>query len=289
MAGKYWLASYPKSGNTWMRAFIRNLLNDGKQPANINELNTARIAGDREWLDLVLGFDTAELSADELDRLRPSIYDWAARDGDIDYRKIHDAYTRLPDGTPLAGSKSTLGALYLIRNPLDLAASVANHYHCSIDEAIDRMAKPDFALSTSTNRLNRQVRQRLLSWSGHVLSWADAPDLRCEVVRYEDLLVNPQISFTQAATFLGLPTEPDRVRRAIGFCRFDELARQESEFGFTERPTRTTRFFRQGRSQGWQEELTTAQVERIIASHATVMQRYGYLDGAGKPVDQPPA
>ena len=38
MAGIIWLASYPKSGNTWLRAFLHNLLRDPGRPYDINKL-----------------------------------------------------------------------------------------------------------------------------------------------------------------------------------------------------------------------------------------------------------
>ena len=55
MGGIYWLASYPKSGNTWFRAFLCNLQEDGEEPADINDLATGGIASARGWLDEVLG------------------------------------------------------------------------------------------------------------------------------------------------------------------------------------------------------------------------------------------
>ncbi len=79
MSGIYWLASYPKSGNTWLRSFLSNLQQDGDAPADINELATGTIASARDWLDEALGFDSADLSADEIDRLRPAVYRWSLR------------------------------------------------------------------------------------------------------------------------------------------------------------------------------------------------------------------
>ncbi len=85
MGGIYWLASYPKSGNTWFRVFLRNLLEDGDKPADINEIHTGSIASGRGWLDEVLGFDTAELEPDEVDRLRPEVYRWSIRNEEVGY------------------------------------------------------------------------------------------------------------------------------------------------------------------------------------------------------------
>ena len=69
MGGIYWLASYPKSGNTWLRCFLLNLRRDADAPARLEELAQDRLASDRGWLDELLGFDSAELSDAEVERL----------------------------------------------------------------------------------------------------------------------------------------------------------------------------------------------------------------------------
>lgn len=284
MSRIYWLASYPKSGNTWFRIFLKNLQVDGPVPVDINDLSVGSIASARGWLDGVLGFDTAELTPDEVERLRPEVYRWSLRDTEIGYHKIHDAYTLTPSGEPLVSREATLGALYILRNPLDVAPSVASHWHCSIDQAIDRMGSPDVAICKSRHSLPAQVRQRLSSWSGHVESWVDAVGLHRMAIRYEDMIERPQETFTSAARFLGLPDDANRVARAIRHSDFQELSRQESEKGFRERPMRAERFFRQGRSGGWRDKLTSQQVQRIVADHAAVMRRFGYLDARGEPL-----
>lgn len=284
MSGIYWLASYPKSGNTWFRSFLFNLQQDGDAPADINDLATGRIASARGWLDEVLGFDTAELKPDEVDRLRPAVYRWALHNAEVGHHKIHDAYTLTQDGEPLVSREATLGALYIVRNPLDVAPSAANHWHLSLDETIARMGQHDMALARTHKGLPDQVRQKLLSWSQHVLSWVDAPGLNQLVIRYEDMLAEPMATFTQAARFLQLPTEPARVKKSVRFSDFKVLSQQEAEKGFRERPGKAERFFRQGKSGGWRDRLTSTQVARIVADHGVVMRRFGYLDEAGNPL-----
>lgn len=278
MAGIYWLASYPKSGNTWLRVFLCNLLADGDAPVDINVLNAGGIASSRAWLDEALGIATADLTAEEIDDLRPAVYRWRRNQGGIGYHKIHDAYRLNEQGEPLVSREGTLGALYIVRNPLDVAPSYANHLNSSIDRAIDCMADPQATLGRSARGLAPQVQQRLLSWSEHVLSWVDAPGLRCHVMRYEDMQRDALHSFTAAARFLRLPDDPQRVGKAIRFSDFAELQRQERTHGFKERPPHSHGFFRQGRPGDWRERLTPLQVRRIVAQHAGVMRRFGYLD-----------
>lgn len=282
MGGIYWLASYPKSGNTWFRSFLRNLQDGVEAPADINRL-AAPIASYRCWLDEVLGFDTADLTDGEVQRLRPSVYDWSGRAAEPSCHKIHDAYTWI-DGAPLVGRGGTRGALYIVRNPLDVAPSLAHHLGQSVDEAIAHMGNEAFRLAASTRRFDSQVSQRLLTWSGHVESWVDASDLACLAIRYEDMLECPTDTFTRAVRFLGLPDDPERIDRAIRFSDFKVLADLEARHGFAERPVEADRFFRSGKAGGWRDTLSTDQVERIIADHGAVMRRFGYLDARSEPV-----
>ncbi len=283
MGGNYWLASYPKSGNTWMRAFVQNSRLGAEVPADINELTSGHHAAARPWLDDVLCFATSDLSADEVERLRPVVCEWIAQAEPVGYHKIHDAYTFTVDGVPIIGREGTYGALYIIRNPLDVVPSAAHHWGCTLDEAIGRLAAHQ-DLAVSQRSLPTQVRQRLLTWSKHVLSWADAADLRVMVTRYEDLLGDPLSEFARVAGFLELPHDEESVRRAVRFSSFEELSRQEERTGFRERPQRADRFFRSGTSGGWRKALSEEQVRRVVAAHGEVMERFGYLDAAGDPV-----
>lgn len=284
MGGIYWLASYPKSGNTWFRSFLSNLQANADKPVSINELNTGAIASSRDWLDEVLGFDTAELDPDELERLRPTVYRWSLRTPQIEYHKIHDAYTQTSDDEPIVSREATLGAIYILRNPLDVAQSYANHSGCSIDHAIEQMGDQNYAWCRSRKSLTSQVRQKLLSWSAHVLSWVEAPGLNCHVIRYEDMLARPVETFSRAVRFLQLPDDPTQIQKAIRFSDFKVLSEQEKREGFSERSPKMTRFFHQGKSGSWRNTLSDAQVKRIIADHGPVMHRFGYLNENSEPV-----
>jgi aryl sulfotransferase len=65
-----WLASYPKSGNTWMRALLGNVLAQDGAPSGIDALLGAH-ASDRTRFDFVMLLDTGLLTHDEVDDLRP--------------------------------------------------------------------------------------------------------------------------------------------------------------------------------------------------------------------------
>jgi len=286
--GIYWIASYPKSGNTWMRSFIANLTKKEEGEVDINEINTGSIASARCWIDGVLGFDIGELSHDEIDKLRPDVYCQTAQEAEqYEYHKIHDAYRLLPDGRPLIPTKATAGVLYILRNPLDVAVSFAHHSHCSIDQAIKNMGNPDFAFAKGLKRQHRQLRQQLLSWSGHVSSWGKVKGINRLIVRYEDMQLKPHETFATVARFLQLPDEQSQINQALQRCNIKNLQQQEKEKGFNEKSAKVDSFFRKGIVGDWQKTLTEKQVKQIITDHAKVMQHFGYLNEQGQPLVEP--
>ena len=100
------------------------------------------------------------------------------------------------------------------------------------------------------------------------------------MLRYEDMLAEPEAAFTRVVEHLGMTPDSERVARAVRFSSFEELRRQEERTGFIERPKHAERFFRAGRSGQWREELPPELAERIRSDHASVMRTFGYLDEA---------
>ncbi|HEX9079145.1 MAG TPA: sulfotransferase domain-containing protein [Desulfuromonadaceae bacterium] len=285
MKGIVWLASYPKSGNTWFRVFLNNLLAGGDEPADINDLKIAPIASARDIFDDGIGIEASDLSAEEIDLLRPRLYSHLAEEteGPL-FMKIHDAYTLVADNTPLIPEKATAGALYFIRNPLDVAVSFAHHIGCDYDTSITYIARDDRFFCGEPGRLHVQLRQRLLSWSGHVESWMDHPPFPVCLIRYEDMKLRTLETFTNAVRFAGLPHVHEQIRKALDFSSFDNVQKQECAEGFREKNPASVRFFRKGEIGSWREELTDGQAARVVRDHCKVMRRFGYLDGNGDPV-----
>ncbi len=269
MSGIVWLASYPKSGNTWVRTFIANLILGDSGPANINDLQIPT-AANRHLFDEVAGIEASDLTPEEIARVRPRVYRQIAEDSAATvFLKIHDACG------PIVPSEATAGAIYIIRNPLDVAVSFAHHMTKPIEWSIEEMA-----LNTAgyySDLPVRNLNQQLLSWSGHVRSWVDQRAFPVHVVRYEDLHEQPVEAFTAVATCCGLQNKPNSVQLAMERSSFGLLQTQEVNAGFGERPEKLALFFRQGRAGAWREVLSPAQVARIIDDHGPVMERFGYL------------
>lgn len=279
--GIYWLASYPKSGNTWLRIVLANILNKKEEMDDLEDIHTGAIASSRPWIDAALGFDSALLSADELEKLTPAIFKYHhEKSKEIAYHKIHNAYTYLDKRKrkPLIPTDACLGAIYILRNPLDVAISYANHSSCSLDQAIATLGNPETTYCNNPFEQSSQVRHQLCSWSLHVESWTTAKDLNLLVLRYEDMKNAPLDTFTKAMKFLRIEATSEQIQKAIDNANIEKLQEIEKKSGFKERPPKVEHFFRKGVIDDWKQELNSDQIRKIVGDHAVVMNKFGYMN-----------
>lgn len=279
MSSIIWLASYPKSGNTWFRVFLTNLRGEIEGPADINDLKNTPIASTRRIFDDEAGIEASDLTPDEIDRLRPEVYTHLAERADETlFMKVHDAYTSNDKNIPLFPEEATAGAIYFIRNPLDVVISFAYHSGWDYDTAISKMAEEAFAFCGKPKRLHNQLRQKLMSWSSHVKSWTEQTPFSVSILRFEDMKQKPVETFEKAVRFSGLEYGREEILKALELSSFEELQRQEKEGGFNEKSPASKMFFRKGEVGSWREELTEKQAERVINDHKSAMRRFGYLN-----------
>ena len=265
------IASYPKSGNTWMRAVVDSLRHGGAA-VDINTLGKdIFIAASRSRFDALMGVAASDLTDEEIHRARA---DFTTRLAELaperQFLKVHDALLPAVPGAAPSLPADTIDSVVYV--------SFANHLAKTIDEAIALMAKADHALARSGPKLPSQLPQFVSSWSRHVESWLDAPGIRLLAISYEAMVDNPAETFAAVADFLALAADSAMVARAAAAADFRELARQEALRGFHERPAEMAEpFFRFGTAGGWRKHLTEAQRLRIETGHGPMMRRLGYL------------
>jgi Sulfotransferase domain len=276
-SGIVWLASYPKSGNTWTRAFVHNLVHvtsGESQVQQINDLNQfSMTSAAKRFFNEILGFSPTDEHLNQIAAARGRVQQYIADTVEgLIFVKTHQALA-VDHGYPTINLVVTAGAIYIIRNPLDVAISYAHHLGRSIDEAIDLMNLKN--AETTVNE--KQVYELYGSWSQHVLSWTRKPHRAIYVMRYEDMLAEPQKTFGALAQHLLFKPSESELDDAIDRSSFDRLREQEEKEGFRERPEKAERFFREGRTGQWKDVLTPQQIQRIVDAHGEQMQRFGYL------------
>ena len=280
-----WLASYPKSGNTWLRAFLHNLLRNPAEPYSLDRMADFT-QGDSLGppYQKFLRKPIKEMTDEEIAILRPKVQEMFTKSTpDNIFVKTHNAMVDYLD-RPIHSMEYTAGAIYVVRNPLDMVISHADHYGYTIDESIDNTAIEELKMASG-----EYVYEIHCSWSRHVESWTANPSPGLHVMRYEDMKAHPVSAFDGLVQFLRLPASRERVARAIEHSSFETLRRMEDQHGFQERSKKSERFFRQGKAGGWRNVLTPAQVERVVAAHEKQMRRFGYWPIKDWPAKAEPA
>lgn len=270
----YWLASYPKSGNTWLRVFL-HFYRMGPS-ADLNQLPLAQPAAQREWIDEWLGAKSSDMALDTLNLFRPALHQRLAETAkDFRFVKTHEAFQLNQRGEAIFPEAATAGVVLLVRNPLEIAVSFANHLGVSLDRAIEILGDPTFVAEQQLRGVFEKIPEFLGSWSTHTESWLESGHRLC-LVRYEDLLEKSAAEFRRILEFCGEDVEHERLDAAVSAAAFSNLQRLEKEAGFREKPPQAPCFFRSGVTDSWRQLLNPDQIERVRNDHETMMRRLNY-------------
>jgi hypothetical protein len=276
--GIVWLASYPRSGNTWTRNFLHNLFRvlDGKElePQDINALGEYTlwdVAGPR--FERLLGKSLDAASRTEIAATRAKVQQQIADEADAAvFVKTHNMLA-LDRGHPTIDMGATSGAIYIVRNPLDVAVSFAHHFGVDLDTAIDKMGRRGL----ETDVTKHAVYEVYGSWSENVMSWTRKPHRAIYVMRYEDMLQRSLETFRGLCRHLLLNPSDPQLTRAIELSSFDRAKEQEAQKGYRERPHQSKAFFRAGHAGQWRQQLSHEQIRRMTTENREQMARFGYL------------
>jgi hypothetical protein len=275
MAGILWLASYPKSGNTWLRAFLYNLLTNARTAGAVSELGQFNFSDSHTHLfEQVTSKPVADMPIEETAALRSAMHrHLAASSPNNVFVKTHCCLTE-QTGFDQITMDATAGAIYVVRNPLDVCLSMAPHFGISVDEAIDWLADPTFMAGADEG----EVPYIISSWSRHVDSWTrQGENQHLHIVRFEDMTYKAGPTFKGIAKFMGLKPPAEALKRAIKLSSFQSLRKQEDEKGFVERSVHADKFFRSGKANQWKTELSETQVNKVVDANHDMMKKFNYL------------
>jgi len=268
-----WLASYPKSGNTWLRVFLANYIYNAEKPVPINQIHKIGLGDSNSKAYRAVTrevFDPTNIKQSL--RIRPDVLKSITNNkADINLVKTH-CENGIAFGSVLIPPELTRSAVYIMRNPLDMIVSYASHYGNTMDGAIEGIGRKDNSLLGGGDT----VYQFLGSWSNHVIGWTKARKFPVLALRYEDMLKDPHDAFERVVHHIGLPFDRDRLERSVRFSDFKLLQEQESKTSFVENSENQEKFFRSGKADQWKTELTDEQISQIIRDHGRVMNKFGY-------------
>ena len=257
MGNIWWLASYPKSGNTWVRMFLLTYLTGNELDINATK-------------QFVISDLQLHLHPDHKDihEYLKNYYKAIEKLENVCV-KTHNANIKVEDKRLIPMDK-TNGGVYIVRDPRDIVISMAAHYNIEFDKVIDTMEDDGCVISSKLNNMGHVIS----SWSTHVNSWRTTNLI---MFRYEDLLEHTEEAFKAIIKVLYLPDEgEERFKFALEQTNFNNLKRLENEGGFDERGGQCD-FFRVGEAGQWKKQLTKKQIARIENKHKIMMEGCKYL------------
>ncbi len=271
-----WIASYPKSGNTWIRLFLMAYAD----PAAFN-LNAR--SGDHtsdtnpDIYEEVAKVELQCVSDAEARLLRGAVLVRLARiaqanTGGPAYLKTHSANV-VVNGMSWIPPDFTDRAVYVLRDPRDVVVSLADHLGLDLDGAIATMADTQRKLDRGFGGVHVPI----MSWSMHIGSWRRKLPYGTFAVRYEDLLDDPGRWFQVLLNFFELPFDRARFNEALEWTTFEALRVAEDRHGYAAKSDHQARFFRRGEAGGWRDTLSAEQVAQVEADHGDAMRECGYV------------
>ena len=261
-----WIASYPKSGNTWVRSIIHAGLTGS---LDINRLSITS----RGFASKVAELHRGKIAL-QFPEEASSFWATCQRrlsfdlNGKKAFLKTHNAAVKC-GGEKFPLTDTSNGVIYIVRDPRDVIISYSNHYRIEPREAFDRIHSQHNHI-WATDSLERF--EFLSRWDTHVLSWnsLSVPKL---FLRYEDMLETPERSIKKIFEFLDL--EPViSTEKIVDLTNFANLSKQEAVNGFNEAVNGAT-FFNQGKSQQW-KDLDLALLNEVTEAFGEAMGVFGY-------------
>lgn len=274
--GFVWLASYPKSGNTYLRHLIEAYRCNGA--LDIHYVKSS--VGDAGAL-LVNG--VSPMSVEEIGfrgeaLIRPcALLNFYARLSDVrPLVKTHWANLTLPGLPPFIPLEFTYKAIYVVRDPRDVFVSMCNYWQYPPSRTADAMSSKEFIIGGSGLYSHCFVS----SWSNHAASWIGEKKFPVHIVSYEDMCLDPVKELREVLEYLEVEDiDEDRIAKAAEAADIERVKKQEKEKGgFSENVGKADSFFAHGGGTRWREEIGPKWIERIERDHFDIMGKLGYLD-----------
>ena len=269
-----WIASYPKSGNTWVRALISAYLYSDQGEFNFDLLNKIpKFIQNKYFSPLV------KLEELEKNPLKITEY-WNAAQSRINlanqimFFKTHNACAAY-DGKLFTDETNTIGYIYIVRDPRAVACSKAYHSGLTIERSVNGL------LNESEIGYNGPYKLAEIpgSWKINYLSWKKKKNFNGIIIKYEDLIDNTEREFRKILTYLkkimDINIDEKKISKSINACQFSKLSKMEDVSGFEE--TLNNKFFRKGMKNSWKNDLRRDLKEKIEANFKKEMVELGYL------------
>ena len=282
-----WLASYPKSGNTWVRAIISSLLYSDDGIFKFSFLKKIDQFPEKKYFkDFVKDFGNFDLIKKNWILAQDKIN----LNNNIKIFKTHQGkYTVNNDD--FTNNENTKAIIYIVRDPRNIVTSISNHFTKSVNESLKFMLSNSVigdnkSFEESIKDKNSRMLTLLGKWNDHYRSWTRKKD-NLLLIRYEDLILNPKSEINRISIFLKnymeFKVNNEKLDNIIKTTSFENLKKLEKEETFNEgvldkKTKNKVNFFYMGSKNRWEELLNKEITQSIEKNFYKEMKEIGYLD-----------
>ena len=271
-----WLASYPKSGNTWVRSFLSAYLysTDGKF-----DFSSLHKIEEFPQHDIINKF----MNVDEFHNLRRVSKNWIKVQETINsnkelvFLKTHSDFCNI-EGNVFTNKNNTLGIIYVVRDPRNVILSMSNHFGNTQEESLKILTNEKHTIYPSINKKLFPV-THIASWKTHYSSWKNCGSINKIIIKYEDLINNPKENFRKILFFLEKHTkikyEKEKFFNSINSTEFKILKKYEDKYGFN--MGQKNKFFHLGKENDWKSLLDKKINNEINSKFKFEMNELGYI------------
>ena len=278
-----WIASYPKSGNTWVRSFLGTYLysSDGKFNHNlmheIHEFPDSEIL--KKYMDIKNFHNLNEVSKHWI-KVQSFINDFDLYNNNKNehiFLKTHSSMCNI-NGNNFTNEENTIAAIYIVRDPRNVVISMSNHFGTSHEENSKTLTNER---CITYSKINNQLIPAVFmgSWSFHYLSWKNFNSTNKIIIRYEDLINSTEDTFKKLINFLSSFTKikynEKKIINSINSTQFKELQKYEEENGF--KMGQKNKFFNLGKENNWKNLLNNMIEKNIREKCNKEMKDLGYI------------
>jgi hypothetical protein len=284
----FWLASYPKSGNTWIRSLLAAYLYSEEGNFKFDLLKNIK----------QFSINSKKLDEKNLSQGQEKIYkNWIPfqkkinQDNKLHILKTHNALCSI-NGYKFTDKNNTIGAIYIVRDPRNLILSIAHHYSLSFEEAYEFLSnKKKIIFPLKLGKQNKNPQQIddfnfLGNWSEHYKSWKNINFCPVKIIKYEDMLENDHEVFLSIldylSKFMKISLDKKKINNTIATTKFKKLSHMEDKKGFEEsvfsqKTNEKLKFFNLGKKNDWKRLLDNKIIKKVEQNFGKEMKELNYL------------
>jgi len=276
-----WLASYPKSGSTFLRSLISSYVYSESGTFDFKLLKNIKQFPTNEFFEN-LGIDVGNKNQVSKNYINAQIE--INKKSRITFLKTHSSFCKMFNRYNFTDLQNTLGVIYIVRDPRNVATSFARHNSKSVKDTVDIMTN-----SLATGNEANQVETYLGSWNFNYNSWKVFKSSNIyHLLKYEDLIFNTKNSFKQVLNFINnnlkfpISIDDRKVEKVIDETKFSKMRDLEKKVGFDEAKIndntgKVVPFFNLGPKNNWKKNLDVDLSSKIEEVFREEMIELNYL------------